>query len=69
MARDASSCFFLGGCLRAFGSGFDLGFAREAGLILGGEGGISASAGISTTDGNPECGPRKFRIEEKCSQS
>lgn len=67
-ARDS---FFFGGCLEALGSALlDLGLDREAGLDLAGEGRISAeSAGISTTSGRPEWGPRKLRIEEKCSQS
>jgi hypothetical protein len=33
------------------------------------EGMEEGSAGVSDTQGNPECGPRKLRIEEKCSQS
>lgn len=27
------------------------------------------SAGVSTTQGKPECGPLRFLIDEKCSQS
>lgn len=62
----------LGGCFDCS----DFGFVREDGFELNfdlgliGEGkGSVASAGISTTSGRPECGPRRLRIEEKCSQS
>lgn len=34
---------------------------------VGGDG--IASAGNSETSGSPEWGPRRFRIDEKCSQS
>ena len=51
--------------------------ARERALLAGLEEGLEtegrscgkASAGISKTSGRPECGPRRLRIEEKCSQS
>lgn len=50
--------------------------ARERALLAGleedlGEGRSSgnASAGSSDTSGMPECGPRRLRMEEKCSQS
>lgn len=44
---------------------FDIGFFASTG-----EGDPDASgAGVSTTFGRPVCGPRKLRIDEKCSQS
>jgi hypothetical protein len=50
--------------------------ARERALLAGleedlGEGRScgGASAGSSDTSGRPECGPRRLRMEEKCSQS
>lgn len=48
----------------------DLALVRDTGFFLVGEGvGGTASAGSSQTSGRPACGPLKFRIEEKCSQS
>ena len=61
--------FFFGGCLEALGSGLDLDLVRELSLDLAGEGRTSESAGVWITFGNPECGPRKLRMDEKCSQS
>jgi hypothetical protein len=50
--------------------GAGLGLARDTGFFLAGEGGGgAASAGSSQTSGRPVCGPLKFRMEEKCSQS
>jgi len=47
-----------------------LGLVRDTGFFLAGEGvGGTASAGSSQTSGRSVCGPLKFRIEEKCSQS
>jgi hypothetical protein len=44
------------------------GFARAVDFnLIGGK--MSESAGVSTTQGGPECGPLRFRIDEKCSQS
>ena len=50
--------------------------ARERALLAGLEEGLgegrscgNASAGSSDTSGRPECGPRRLRMEEKCSQS
>lgn len=58
-ARAVPVCFdnFLG--LKAYA---DLSF-----FGICGEGG--SEAGVSETFGRPECGPRRFRMEEKCSQS
>lgn len=46
-------------------------FTFDTGFFTGtGEGGVDAAgAGVSMTLGRPECGPRRFRIDEKCSQS
>ena len=45
-------------------------FALEGGFFETGEEGAYASgAGASTTFGSPVCGPRRFLMEEKCSQS
>ena len=50
--------------------GADLALVRDIGFFLAGEAaGGAASAGSSQTSGRPVCGPLKFRIEEKCSQS
>ena len=68
MAMDDNS-FFFEGCLEALGSCLALALVREVDLDLETEGGTSVSAGISTTFGNPECGPRRLRMDEKCSQS
>jgi hypothetical protein len=51
--------------------------ARVRALLIGLEDGLGAegrsweeaSGGSSETLGRPECGPRRLRIEEKCSQS
>ena len=50
--------------------------ARDRALLAGLEGDLGegrscgdASAGSSDTSGRPECGPRRLRMEEKCSQS
>ena len=50
--------------------GFDsLSFTR--GTFFFGVAGVvgSGSARISCTMGRPECGPRRLRMDEKCSQS
>ena len=55
----------------------ELDAARWRALLAGLEEGLGtegrscgeASAGISETSGRPECGPRRLRMEEKCSQS
>ena len=57
-----------------FVEGFELDATREVGFFLtgeagGGDGGSRSSAGLSWTFGSPACGPLKFRIDEKCSQS
>ncbi len=45
-------------------------FAFESGFLDTGEEGKDASgAGSSTMLGRPECGPLRFLMEEKCSQS
>jgi hypothetical protein len=44
-------------------------FGLEEGLEGGGRSCGNMSAGSSHTFGKPECGPRRFRIDEKCSQS
>ena len=41
----------------------------EEGLGTEGRSCGDASAGSSETSGRPECGPRRLRMEEKCSQS
>ena len=61
------ACFFdgLADLVFAFDdAGFDTGFFET------GDGGQDPSgAGASMTSGNPVCGPLRFLIEEKCSQS
>jgi hypothetical protein len=50
--------------------GSDLALLRVTSFFLAGEAtGGTESAGSSQTSGRPACGPLKFRIEEKCSQS
>lgn len=49
---------------RALLAGLEEGLGTE-----GWSGGGDASAGSSETSGMPECGPRRLRMEEKCSQS
>jgi hypothetical protein len=61
-----------GGCLVA-----EAGAAAVRALLVGlgdnlgagGRSGEDSSGGSSHTLGRPECGPRRLRIEEKCSQS
>lgn len=44
-------------------------FGLEEDLEAGGRSCGTTSGGSSHTFGKPECGPRRLRIDEKCSQS
>jgi hypothetical protein len=47
------------------GTGLGFGMTRDfflSGIVVSGD-------ASSETQGSPMCGPRKFRIDEKCSQS
>ena len=60
------------GGVRVVTIGLVLPFAFDFGLGFFGRGGVVADSGdgsISETCGRPACGPLRFRIEEKCSQS
>jgi hypothetical protein len=60
---------FLGLCFAsALLATFDLAFAIDF-FGVGRVGGESVSTTTSTTCGRPTCGPLRFRIDEKCSQS
>lgn len=63
--KTGASTFFGSRALVGFALTFDTGFLFDG----GGEDGSPSGAGISDTFGRPVCGPRRFLIDEKCSQS